>query len=527
MNNRNENHSRPSGDHSHRRENHYSDRSRSDDRALQRETHGKTRGSSTGADWFGLISMGLLMVCSIWLTANLMMLRMLPDKYLLLAVLLLFVINAANVLVQIPRRRKKTGKVVCGAAAVLLSAAMVYGIVASTSVQSALKKISQPAEEVETVDVIVLKDSSAQSLTDLTGKTFGVSTAMEADSLTAMKNEMAKQIGDVSTVPFGSLTRLADGLNQGAVSAIIINDAYLSSLSEVEGYSSFADNTRIVYQFGVPVTKQVTAVQENIDITKQPFIVYLSGSDSRSSDINATGRSDVNILAAVNPATHQVLLLNTPRDYYVPLTVSDGVRDKLTHAGVYGIDCSMGTLSALYGVNIPYYVRINFTGFENIVNALGGVTVHSDYAFTSEGYEFSEGDNTLMGEAALTFVRERYSFSGGDNQRGRDQMAMIEAILKKVMSPSILANYQGLLNAVSGSFVTNFSYNEMADFVQMQLSTGAGWNITSYAVTGSGDMTTTYTYPDENLYVMRPDNATVSKAQTLLNQVMNGEAPTV
>ncbi|MEA5143306.1 MAG: LCP family protein [Oscillibacter sp.] len=492
---------------------------------VENHTRMGRRPAKTGADRFGVVSMVILMACSIWLTANLMTLKMLPTKYFLLAVILLFVLNAAHVVVQIPLRRKKTSKVVCGVIALILSGAMVYGIVASTSLQSALKKISQSPQETNTIDVIVLKGSSAQTLADLKGQTFGVTKSMDANTLGAMKAKMSEEIGDVSTSSYQSISRLADGLYQGSVNAIIINDALLSSLSEMEEYSTFAQDTKIIYQYGAPVEKQVSATHEAIDVTKQPFIVYLSGSDSESGDINATGRSDVNILAVVNPSSHQIMLINTPRDYYVPMTVSNGVRDKLTHAGVYGIDCSMGTLAMLYGIDIPYYIRINFAGFKDIVNALGGVTVRSDYTFAAQGYQFTEGDNAVMGDAALAFVRERHSFAAGDNQRGRDQMAMIEAILKKAMSPAILTNYQSLLNAVSGSFTTNFSYNEMADFVQMQLSTGGGWNITSYAVTGTGDMTTTYTYPDENLYVMRPDTDTVSQAQTLIKQVMNGEVP--
>lgn len=480
----------------------------------------------TNADWFGFICLCLMVTCSILLAINLITLRMLPTKYLLAALLVLVILNALHAAVQLPIRYNKGGKILCGIVAILLSAAMLYGFSATTSVQNALKKIGAFNQETKTLDVVVLSGSSAQSLADVQGQTFGVLSTMESTTLQKMTDEMAKQIGTVSTTAVASPTQLAASLYDGKVKAVIVADAYLESLSEMEGYQDIAGKTRIIYQYDVTEAAESSAAQ-TVDITKEPFVVYLSGSDSRSDNINATGRSDVNILAVVNPKTHQILLLNTPRDYYVPLSVSGGVRDKLTHAGVYGIDCSEATLSMLYGAQIPYYVRINFTGFENIVNALGGVTVHSDYTFTAEGYQFVEGDNTLMGAAALTFVRERYAFSEGDNQRGKDQMAMIKAILNKAMSPAILTNYQSLLSAVAGSFTTNFSYDDMAAFVQQQLSTNASWNITSYAVSGTGDMATTYTYPDENLYVMWPDQAMVDRAKGLIQQVMNGEVPQV
>lgn len=485
----------------------------------------RSRFRYTGADWFGFVAMCLLVTSSILLAVNLIALQMLPTKYIVLAMILLLIINIVHIVVQLPVRRNKGGKIVCGAVAIILSAVMIYGFVATGSVQSALKNISRPSKEIQTMDVIVLANSTAQTLNDVQGENFGITANTENSTLQLMTEKMSEQIGEIHMTTFDSITRLADGLTTGHVGVIIIDDSYLESLSEIEGYQSFTQQTRIIYQFDIETEASTLAGGKEIDITREPFIVYLSGSDSRSDDINATGRSDVNILAVVNPKSRQILLLNTPRDYYVPLTISNGVKDKLTHAGVYGIDCSMGTLAALYGADVSCYVRINFTGFENIVNALGGVTVHSDYTFSANGFQFVEGDNTLMGDAALSFVRERYSFESGDNQRGKDQMAMIKAVLDKAMSPAILTNYQNLLNAISGSFTTNISYDKIAKFVQMQLQSGTSWNITSYAVSGMGDMCTTYTYPDENLYVMQPDTAQVGNAKTLIQQVLNGEVP--
>ena len=263
-------------------------------------------------------------------------------------------------------------------------------------------------------------------------------------------------------------------------------------------------------------------------------MIYCSGSDERDSDINAKSRSDVNILAVVNPKTRQILLINTPRDYYLPLAFN-GELDKLTHAGMYGVQESMAVLDNLYGTKTSYYGRINFWGLIDIVDALGGIDVYSDYAFDAaagdvEGYgyrsfSFSEGWNHLEGQEALAFSRERYSFSDGDNQRGKNQMKVIQAIIEKATSPSVLAKYQDLLKAVSDNFITNISYDQISSLVQMMQKDGASWNIQTMSATqGSGDtMQPCYSSYGELLYVMPPDYDSVNRIREVIDQVMNGE----
>ena len=226
-------------------------------------------------------------------------------------------------------------------------------------------------------------------------------------------------------------------------------------------------------------------------ITKEPFVVYLSGVDNRG-DLTEKARSDVNILAVVNPTTKQVALINTPRDYYVDLAGTDS-KDKLTHAGLYGVETSMATLGNLYGVNVEHYLRINFAGFINIIDAIGGVDVYSDQAFTSVGspgyYDpttFAEGWNHLDGKSALAFARERHAFKTGDIQRGINQMKVIDAMANKLKSPTLLMSFSKLMDAAADCFVTSFSQEQISALVRMQLGDLASWDIQSYTVTGSG-----------------------------------------
>ncbi|NLU24790.1 MAG: LCP family protein [Clostridiales bacterium] len=501
---------------------------------------GQRRLKRTAADYFGSICMILLLGCSLLLDIRLFTLNMLPMKYLLLVMVALLILNAINVIIQLPTRRVKTGKVVCGFVSLLLSAVMIYGVVAVGSLQGAINKIAGKLQQTEVIDVVILKDDKADTIADAKGYTFGILSSADTAALNEFSNVLSKEIGAVKTKSFTSITNLADALYDGVVDAVIMNDGFMDTLGDMPNYSTFSADTRVLYQYNL--VTYVSSGNEAIsgNLTKEPFLVYLSGTDARSSDLTEQSRSDVNILAAINPQTHQVLLINTPRDYYIPLSVSNGVKDKLTHAGLYGIDCSMGTLDMLYGTELQYYVRVNFAGFENVVDALGGVNVWSDYDFTTIGmsdgddddyssyksFSFVKGYNQVNGQQALRFVRERDAFSDGDNQRGKNQMSLIQAIIAKATSPAILAKYQSVLKAVSTSFATNISYDDISALVQMQLKNNADWNITTYAVTGTGIYSSNcYSMPGWDLAVMQADQTLVNNAKLLIRQVMNGETP--
>ena len=272
----------------------------------------------------------------------------------------------------------------------------------------------------------------------------------------------------------------------------------------------------------------VTGTEAN-KITKEPFVVYLSGVDNRG-ELTEKARSDVNILAVVNPSTKRVALINTPRDYYVDLAGTNS-KDKLTHAGLYGVETSMATLGNLYGVNVDQYLRINFAGFISIIDAVGGVDVYSDQAFTSVGspgfYDpttFVEGWNHLDGKAALAFARERHAFKTGDVQRGINQMKVIDAMLNKIKSPALLMGFSKIMDAASDCFVTDFSQDQISALVRMQLSDFANWDIQSYTVTGSGAKSTKcYSAKGQSLYVMKPDENSVNEAKALIAAVLGGE----
>ena len=329
---------------------------------------------------------------------------------------------------------------------------------------------------------------------------------------------------EITTREYDSLAEQAEALHDGEVDAIIYNEGYTGILEEAfEGYS---ENTKVIYTHSIK--SELENQSTDVQVKDESFSVYISGIDVFGA-IETNSRSDVNIIAVVNPTSHQILLVTTPRDYYVEIPgVSGGEKDKLTHAGIYGVDTSMATLEQLYDTDLDFYARVNFTSLIEIVDALGGVDVESEYAFTTS-YEsgmvmnVSEGTNHFNGKEALAFSRERLNVPGGDNQRGKDQQAVITAMIKKMVSPAILTGANGILNSVSGNVETNMSESQIQELIKTQLSEGASWNITSMAAEGTGDNQYCYSYSGAPLYVMQPDQASVDAIKAAIDQVENGE----
>lgn len=266
--------------------------------------------------------------------------------------------------------------------------------------------------------------------------------------------------------------------------------------------------------------------EHNLAVTDEPFNVYISGIDVYG-DITKESRSDVNLIATVNPKTHKILLTTTPRDYYVEIPgVSEGESDKLTHAGIYGIDTSIATLENLYETEIPFYVRVNFTSVEEIVDVMGGVDVESELAFTTGEesgaiVDVKEGTNHFTGKEALAFVRERKAFASGDNQRGKNQQALLTGLIKKAMSPMILFRANGMINSVTGNAETNMSEAQIKSLIRMQLNDMKGWEIESVAAAGdSSTKQYCYSYSGGPLYVTVPDWSSVNEIKEKIQETM-------
>lgn len=495
------------------------------------ESRPRRRLRRTVLDRFGMVALLLLLISSAVLVYQLQATQMLSNTWLYIVIGVLALINILHMIVQFPLRYNKLGKLFCGVLAIPLAAVMLYASIATGSVKNAIAQISSMLTEKEVTAVIVMADDPAQTIKDAGNYTFGYLASTDSSLMHELRSDAMNDVGhQIDMQPYNSPTELADALYSGEIGAVFLNTGHISVLEKSDNYRHFSRETRVLCEY--ISEQQMDASQiKSVDVS-QPFIVYCSGIDARNSDINAKSLSDVNILAVINPQTHKILLVNTPRDYYLPLHFN-GEMDKLTHAGLYGINESISILSDLYGIEVPYYVRVNFNGLVDIVDALGGIDVDSEFDFTTNSmelpnadgtgfyedyYTFTEGRNHLDGRAALAFSRERDSFVTGDVQRGKNQMAVIKAIVNKVASPSILSNYQSLLKAISGAFITNIPYDDIATLVKMQQADMRGWDITSYTVYGEGG--TDNTYSGDYAYVMYPDDELVNEAKNLIRQTM-------
>lgn len=459
-----------------------------------------------------LIQLLLTIIC----IAEVIYLNIIPGLKLALGIIVLLLLSFYTFTMIKSRRFRFFGKIVSVLMIIVLLVSSIY----IGKVNGILDKIAGIDTKTYIINVYVLKENSARNIKDAKDYTFGMLGSLDRENTNKAIDDINKEVGGkIATQDYSSWAELVDGLKNQEVGAIILNEGYLTSIIETEGYEKFEEETRVIHATKIVVKINVN---NNKDVTENPFIMYVSGIDTRG-EMTASSRSDVNILAVVNPKTKQVLLLNTPRDYYVPLAMN-GELDKLTHAGIYGVDESMNTLAKLYDVDVDYYFRVNFIGFEKIIDALGGIDVYSDYDFTTihGGYYYSKGMNHLNGIQALGFCRERYAFPAGDVQRGKNQMAVIQAVIQAMSAKEVLKNFSDLADSIKECFETSMSQSQISSLVKMQIDDGSKWNVVSYTVRGEGDTQPCYSLSLPN-YVMWPDDTLIGNAKTLIKQVMDGE----
>ena len=484
-------------------------------------------------DWIpGAVITIIVIMLSVVFMGLLAMTKMIPTIYMLIIGIVLAVIAA--IIWLLVWHTRYTGRFIGGTVlAVIMIAILAFGGFYINKTRSAISNISGETTEVTQMAVYVKSDDAADSVEATAGYTYGILSSLDRENTDGAVAHLNSEFGtEVQTKEYAGLTELADGILNGEVNAMLLNSGYLSVYEDMDGYTDFS--TKIKEVGTVDVESTIQSAEESTPVEPittsnggKIYTIYLSGIDTRG-EMTAKSRSDVNIIATVNTDTHEVLLVSTPRDYYVPLSISGGAPDKLTHAGIYGIDVCMDTLGMLYDIDINYYFRINFGGFVKVIDALGGITVNSDYDFDSKnilGYHFNKGENYVNGEQALIFARERYAFQEGDRQRGKNQMEVIRGVVKKALSPEILTSYSSILSSLDGCFGTNITYEEIAQILQQQLTNGGDWTIVSYSVDGTGATEKPYSM-SQKAYVMVPNYDTVNKAKSLMEKVRNGEVVT-
>lgn len=389
---------------------------------------------------------------------------------------------------------------------------VVLGVVLSlyTQARRTLQQAGEDREPKREVGVYVLQEDPAQELADAADYVFG-RVQEENAAQTALETALGKA---PAYAEYATVFALVDALREGACGAVLLEEAYQVSVGDARGYEWTQTDMRKLGVLELPVEEEPMEVPPD---TPDRFLLYLSGSDTFG-DISTRSRSDVNILAAVDVPAREVLLVATPRDYYVSFSRTDGTKDKLAHTGIYGVAASVDALETLYQVDIDYYLRVNFTGFVEIIDALGGVNVYSDRKFTVENIRtYEEGYNQLTGIEALAFVRERMSFPEGDFQRAKNQMEVICAVVEKAASPALVWNFSQVLEALEGTFETNLPEEQI---LALAPKFSGDWKVDTFTAGGESAYRETWSMPGQELYVLLPRESSVEEARNLLNQAL-------
>ena len=426
----------------------------------------------------------------------------------------LLVVLAISIFLQ----KTKKSPLVTTVVLVIFSLVSLVGIFGFKQMIDITNRMNQTAafSEVE-MSIVVPKESDIKDVSQLTS--VQAPTKVDKNNIETLMSALKKDKKvDVKVEDVASYQEAYDNLKSGKSKAMVLSGSYASLLESVD--SNYASNLKTIYTYKIKKKNNNSAKQ----VDSKVFNIYISGIDTYGS-ISTVSRSDVNIIMTVNMNTHKILLTTTPRDAYVK--IPDGGADqydKLTHAGIYGVETSEQTLENLYGIKIDYYARINFTSFLKLIDQLGGVTVHNDQAFTSlhGKFDFPVGDIQMNSEQALGFVRERYSLDGGDNDRGKNQEKVISAIVNKLASLKSVSNFTSIVNNLQDSVQTNMSLDTINALANTQLDSGSKFTVTSQAVTGTGStgQLTSYAMPNSSLYMMKLDDSSVASASQAIKNLM-------
>ena len=426
----------------------------------------------------------------------------------------LLVVLAISIFLQ----KTKKSALVTTVVLVIFSLVSLVGIFGFKQMIDITNRMNQTAafSEVE-MSIVVPKESDIKDVSQLTS--VQAPTKVDKNNIETLMSALKKDKKvDVKVDDVASYQEAYDNLKSGKSKAMVLSGSYASLLESVD--SNYASNLKTIYTYKIKKKNSNSAKQ----VDSKVFNIYISGIDTYGS-ISTVSRSDVNIIMTVNMNTHKILLTTTPRDAYVKIPGGGADQyDKLTHAGIYGVETSEQTLENLYGIKIDYYARINFTSFLKLIDQLGGVTVHNDQAFTSlhGKFDFPVGDIQMNSEQALGFVRERYSLDGGDNDRGKNQEKVISAILNKLASLKSVSNFTSIVNNLQDSVQTNMSLDTINALANTQLDSGSKFTVTSQAVTGTGStgQLTSYAMPNSSLYMMKLDDSSVASASQAIKNLM-------
>ena len=461
--------------------------------------------------------LGVYTLLAVFLIFTIFRYHFLAFRYvnILVTVLILAVAVLSGILIFKGKAGKTTSAILI--VALLVGSVSMYAVKGLVDLSAGVNSTSNYSEY--EMSIVVPADSDVKDLKQLTNVL--APSGNDQDNVQALMKNISQTQGHELTVDTASSYLAAyKSLTSGEAKAIVLNSVFDDTIRGED--PDYASKIKKIYTY--KISKKIDTAIGKQDPNAEVFNIYVSGIDTYG-PISSVSRSDVNIIMTVNRKTKKVLLTTTPRDAYVP--IADGglnQPDKLTHAGIYGVDASVHTLENLYGIDLNYYVRLNFTSFLRLIDLLGGIDIENDQEFTVGNTHYPIGNISLNSEQALTFVRERYSLNGGDNDRGKNQEKVIAAVIKKLTSTDALKNYNAILSGLQDSVQTDMSLETMMNLINTQLESGGSYNVTSQALTGTGNTgLPSHAMPEANLYMMEIDQNSLAAAKAAIQEVMEGK----
>jgi len=478
----------------------------------------------------GIVLSILLVVASFYLLYQLIKINVLPTKLLFLITIIFVLLDAIFALLLCYYTRAVVSKIIC----VVITLVLIFGsclggyyISKTGSLLTNITNVTKHAKN--TVSVVVKQSSDIKNKSQLNGLSVGTLRTIGTQGSSKALTELSKDGIVMNQSEYDSLSAMLEAFYNGEVDAIIINESSRSQILDMESYADFDNNTRVVYQtsYKVENTDKANAVT---DITSKPFNVLISGSDTRGG-FDENGRSDVIMVATINPKTSTILLTSVPRDFYVTTACDaadgcmQGALDKITHTGIHGTNTTKRTVEQLLGVEINYTFKVGFDTVTDLVDALGGVDVYVEpgYAVTNQYFSVHEGVNHLNGHDALEYARERYAYTEGDRQRTKNQQQVLMGIVNEATKPSVITKYASIMDAMANTFSTTMSNEEISDLIKYQINNNPKWKMEQYMVDGTGDTLMCAELGDA-ASVMVPDQSTVKMAKDKINAVLAGKS---
>ena len=483
---------------------------------------------------FGIIFSILLVAATMYLLFNIIKLNVLPTKLVFLMTIVCVLLDLIFILLLCFSTKGVVSKIICIIFTIALSLGSCLGGFYLSKTGGLLSNITNVAKHSKnTVSVIVKQSSDMKNKKDLAGHSVGTLANINTQGSKKILKELNKSGIQMEKREYGSLTEMLESFYNGEVDSIVINESSRSQITDIDAYKDFDNNTRVVYQtsYKVENTDKANAVS---NITTTPFNVLISGSDTRGG-FDENGRSDVIMVATVNPKTNTILLTSVPRDFYVTTACDagdgcmEGALDKITHTGIHGTNTTKRTVEQLLGVEINYTFKVGFDTVTDLVDAVGGVDVTVEPGYAVNGFldlpsmSVHEGVNHLNGRQALAYARERYAYTEGDRQRTKNQQQVLMGIVDKITSPAIVTNYAQIMDSMSNTFSTTMSNDEISSLIKYQLNKNPKWKMEQYMVNGTGDTLMCAELGDA-AYVMVPDQSTVTTAKNKINAVLAGKS---